>query len=399
MAKKNEVMLPEQFQEVVQTSELELTKAEKIAVNYVPLMNQVQEQMDKLKRLKSEDPQNAEAAKRIRIDLGKVRSAVRDQKDEDKRLIKIEGNLIQSFHNTVYNSATLTIEEAKEIEEREERLEKQRKEALAEERKAKLAPYVENVESMDIDLGGMEEEIFEAYLNKKEQDYHDLLAAQKRAEEEKREQERLAELYADRKELLIPYWNFLKGDQHSIDFSTLSEEDFNIILNEVKQAKKEDDEKKAELEKEVEKAREREAKRNERASEMRPYIVYIRDYDAMIEMSDEDYKKALSDVDRAHKEQVKYEAEQQAKLKEERLEKRRLEQEEQDRKKAELEAQKEAEKKAKAPDKVKLQDLANDLSNFEYPGVKSDEAKEVLDNVKGLLSKVVKYINEEVENL
>lgn len=385
MENKNEVMLPEKFQEVVQTSELELTKAEKIAINYVPLMNQVQEQMDKLKRLKSEDPENVEVAKRIRIDLGKVRSAVGKQKDEDKHLIKIEGNLIQSFHNTVYNSATLTIEEAKEIEEREERLEKQRREALAEERKAKLTPYVEDVESMDIDLGGMEEEIFEAYLNKKEQDYHDLLEAQKKAEEEKREQERLAKLYADRKELLIPFWNFLKGDQHSTDFSALSEEDFNIILKEVKQAKKEDDEKKAELEKEAEALRKKEAKRKERGAEMNKYISHIANYDTMIEMSDKEYTKALKDAKKLYEEAEKKRVkEEKAKQKEE----------------ADRLAQIEADKKAKsAPDKEKLQKLAERINSIELPDLSSDEAKEILDDVTTLLGKVTKYIDGEIENL
>ena len=59
-----------------------------------------------------------------------------------------------------------------------------------------------------------------------------------------------------------------------------------------------------------------------------------------------------------------------------------------------------AEKKAqRAPDKVKLQELANKIADMDYPDLKSEDAQMILNNVDGLLNKVVTYINNNIQNL
>lgn len=62
---------------------------------------------------------------------------------------------------------------------------------------------------------------------------------------------------------------------------------------------------------------------------------------------------------------------------------------------AELKAKQDAEKKAKsAPDKAKLNDFAKMLDELHLPELKSEEAKEILTDVKTLLCKVSTFIRE-----
>ena len=58
---------------------------------------------------------------------------------------------------------------------------------------------------------------------------------------------RIVKLHGERKELLIPYWTYLKGDQSSTDFGKIPEESFNVILKEVKAAKQLADDKQAKI--------------------------------------------------------------------------------------------------------------------------------------------------------
>jgi hypothetical protein len=67
---------------------------------------------------------------------------------------------------------------------------------------------------------------------------------------------------------------------------------------------------------------------------------------------------------------------------------------------AERKAKAVEEKKAQnAPDKIKLIELAAKLNAFELPGVKSEEAQLILNNVKSLLAKTSLYIREQSNNL
>lgn len=71
-----------------------------------------------------------------------------------------------------------------------------------------------------------------------------------------------------------------------------------------------------------------------------------------------------------------------------------------DKEAAELKAKQLAEKKAKsAPDKAKLESFAIMLEMIDFPTMSSEGALTILENTKGLLSKVVSYIRENSEKL
>lgn len=96
------------------------------------------------------------------------------------------------------------------------------------------------------------------------------------------------------------------------------------------------------------------------------------------------------------KERERLEAEIEKKRQADAKEKREAELKIENERKAQIAAEKKA---AKAPDKIKLSALANVIGKIEMPVVKSDEAKEIVNNTLILLQKVVTYLNEKTEKL
>jgi hypothetical protein len=172
----------------------------------------------------------------------------------------------------------------------------------------------------------------------------------------------------------------------------------------------------------------KEAVRQLRESELESYMEFVPYGMDLGGMSDEDYSKLLNGakiqlqakIDAEKKEEEdrllkeKADAEERARIKKENEElreriakeqaiaeeERRKAKEIEDRIALEAQAKKQAEEKAKAaPDKIKLIELSNTFDNFELPVVNSEEAKLIIQNVRGLLSKVSGYIHEKSSKL
>lgn len=202
-------------------------------------------------------------------------------------------------------------------------------------------------------------EFYEVHLTEK--------AEKLRKEEEKQkaiieaERNRKVEIYNERKAALMPYWNFLKSDQISIDFSELSDEDFQIIFKEVYEAKELFDEEQKELEETNKKLAEEYAKKEKELAEQKA--------------------KADKELKELEEELAKKKAEE-LKLKE--------------KAEAEEKAKKEAEKKAaKAPDKEKLQKSINDLI-FVIPALKTKEGVEKAELISDKFAGFKKWAEEQI---
>jgi hypothetical protein len=314
------VKLPSELAEIVKKPEFSgLSKAEKIAANYAPFMEQVQEQIQRLKALEVGNPLHLESAKRIKLDLGKICSAVDKQKDKDKEMIKIEGNLIQSFRNVVEGTARITQKEAEEIEKFFENQEKERLAKLQEERVALILPYLPD--AAERYLSQMPEDVWDSYFAAKQSAYHDLIAAEKAAEESRLEKERLEALGRTRREALLPNWDFVGEEVRSATLSLLSEEEFSQILEtsnlqkqeflaEQERVRKQAEDLQAKLDQAKKEQEEKEAKVRERSKALQPYIIFIRDYDKTLNLPEDEFKKELADLRRALEEQTKFELEQ-----------------------------------------------------------------------------------------
>lgn len=236
------------------------------------------------------------------------------------------------------------------IEKHFENLEKERQNKLHNERLALITPFVDD--TIGLDFRTMGQDVFDAFLTAKKSAFEARIEAEKKAEAERIEAARL--------------------EAERIEAQRIENE----------RLKAEAKEKEAEL-KRLEAVK---AKRNE---ELRPYIVFIRDYNKMLNLEESVYQKELSETKEAARHQYEYDQEQQrlakiesdkqaAILAEQAKENARIAAElkakqdaeieaENKRKADELKAKKEAEKLAKAPIKKQLQVWVNEINIGQVP--------------------------------
>lgn len=192
-----------------------------------------------------------------------------------------------------------------ECEKHFENLEKARLEALQQERSIQLESYeVENLQQMDLKI--MSEDVFSAFLQVSKEKYLAKKEAERVAEEK-----RLAEIEAEKQRIEAQRIENerLKAEAEEREKKIEEERKEAQRLLDIEKAKAE----KARIEAEEKAKAEREkqiqlhSKRNE---ELRPYIVLIRDYSKLLNSSEEDYQKELSDIKRGEQERIEFEKEQ-----------------------------------------------------------------------------------------
>lgn len=185
----------------IKASDYALTddRVEELKAPFIPLADEYMTYIPKLEKVLAKQEVTEELvkdAKRLKLDIAKVRTATKKIKDAEKKSVLQVWNAIQTCHNVI----------VKEIEEQEEKLDKivkhfenleiERKKELRVERISLLLPFnVENVE--EIELGEMDQVVFEAFLKNAEVQYKEKLEAQAkeiaRLEAEKVENAKLKE--------------------------------------------------------------------------------------------------------------------------------------------------------------------------------------------------------------
>lgn len=125
-------------------------------------------------------------AKRLRIDISKVRIATEKERKAQKEEYLRAGKAIDGVAN-ILKWAVADKEAALEnIEKHFENTEKERLEKLQSKRLVEIAPYYD---AAGIDLASMQDDVYQAYLAAKKKDYADRLEAERKAEEERKVRE------------------------------------------------------------------------------------------------------------------------------------------------------------------------------------------------------------------
>jgi len=132
-------------------------------------------------------------AKRLRIDIGKVRIATEKLRVAQKEEYLRAGKAIDGVSNILKWAVGDKEAKLKEIENHFQIQEQKRLETLQTERAEKLSRYVED--AYERNLSEMDEEVWTIYLASKKKDYEDRIAAEKKAE-----QDRIAKEKADAEE-------------------------------------------------------------------------------------------------------------------------------------------------------------------------------------------------------
>lgn len=164
---------------------LEATKADQIKKTFEPMAVMLQEFESRYNEvitesLKGITPEVSAKAKRVRLDIARVRIETGKLKDKQKEYIKLEDKAIMGVHNILVWAVTEKEDKLKEIEKFAEIQEQKRLEALQRERVELLAPFV--IDAQDRNLSGMEDDVWNAYFAAKKKEYEDRIKAEKQAE-------------------------------------------------------------------------------------------------------------------------------------------------------------------------------------------------------------------------
>lgn len=156
-----------------------------------------------------------------------------------REILRLEKELKEITSPSIASYSEI-LDEYEKLKSREERL------ALLPSRKKSLEEIFVNLS--DEEILDLDDKKFSELYSKLKLDY-----LEKKDNEEKAIKHNL---YLQRKEQLIPYWNFLKEDHRGVDYSELPQESFDIILREVKKYKEEFDKEQVEKDKLIKKQRE-----------------------------------------------------------------------------------------------------------------------------------------------
>lgn len=189
-------------------------------------------------------------ARRLRLDIVKVRTATGRAKDALKEGLKREDKAIMGVHNILVWAVKDKEEKLLEIEKHFERIEQQRLEALQAERVKMLSQYVEDAHERK--LSDMDLDVWLPYLGAKKKEHDDRIEAEKQAELARQEAERIRKIHNLRFAQAVPYYDFYKGDINSL--GEMEEEEFQSLLIEAKEGKAEHEAKQARIRAEKEKA-------------------------------------------------------------------------------------------------------------------------------------------------
>lgn len=184
---KNEI----QKIDVPELQAIETSKAEKIKATFLPMsemLSSFEEAYEDLIRRSQNgiDEEITSQAKRLRIDIGKVRIETGKLKDQQKEYIKLEDKAIMGVHNILVWAVKEKEDRLKEIENHFEIQEQKRLEKLNIDRAEKLSKYVDD--AYERDLAKLDEDEFEALLQMKKQQKQDQIKAEEEAERRRKEE-------------------------------------------------------------------------------------------------------------------------------------------------------------------------------------------------------------------
>jgi colicin import membrane protein len=373
-------------------------------------------QYDEIVLLDIEEPTTAFKAKELRLRIRDNRTKGIGPWHKNAKDYFLNGGRFVDAINRMEVAINERMEENLElIEKHQELKELKRREDLKALRLGELKEYMEFVPN--VDLGQISDEEYTKVFNGAKMQFEFKIQEELKAEEARLESERISKLHFSRLNEVKPYEFFTANivDVNAADFGRMEDVVFSDILFKLIEAKKayEAEQEKIRLENErlkkeaakKEKALELERKKADeklsyRNQKLAPYIAYIRDYDKVLSLTDADFEKELTSLNKQAMDQIEFEKEQKAKAE---AEERRMQEElrlnrekqakleaelkareeaeakaEKERTESEAKAKKEAERLAKAPIKEKLTLWVN---GFQIPStdVNNDTTKDIIE--------------------
>lgn len=219
---------------------IEAKKASELTGNLPQIKSErdiLSQRYEEVVKMDIENPETAKIARELRLKIRDNRTKGIDVWHKTTKDFFLKGGQFVDAIKRVEIAVNQRMEENLEsIEKYFENKEKERKAKLNEERLSILEPYSEFL-PFGINFGEISEEEFTKILNGAKLQFEAKLEEERKVEEERLRIEKITKLHYERKEQLLPLWQFL--DDTTINFGELSEELFASIKS-VANAKKVD---------------------------------------------------------------------------------------------------------------------------------------------------------------
>ncbi len=171
---------------------LEKSKARQIEAVFAPMVKMLKEfeaTYDEIAALEI-NPDTCKKAKRLRLDIAKVRIDADKVRKEQKEEYLRAGGAIQGVYNILKFAVADKEEKLKDIETHYERIEAEMKARLQAKRELELVKY--DVDGPALALGAMKALVWDNFLSGAKANHEAVIAAEKKAEEDRIEAERKA---------------------------------------------------------------------------------------------------------------------------------------------------------------------------------------------------------------
>ena len=172
-------------------------------------------------------PELCKKAKEVRNKLVKVRTGISDVHKTQKAFFLSAGRFVDAWKNKETLPVEQMEEKLSEIENYFINIEKQRIEKLSEERKAEALKYTEFPAG---ELGLMADDVYLAYLTGLKVAHEARIEAERKAEAERIENERIERLNSERKAKTIRLVEYI-DNYEGTNFGAMSEEEFMAMVN------------------------------------------------------------------------------------------------------------------------------------------------------------------------
>lgn len=356
---------------------LEELKAQEIEAQFKPMlekMTELEKEFNEVIKMEL-DEKGIEAAKSLRSKYVKVRTGTAAIHKQQKSFYLAGGRFVDGWKNAQLFASQGKEDALMEREKHFENIEKERIENLRIERWGNLSKYME-IEPQG--LGHMDESVYNHFLNGAKSAHEAKIEAEKKAEAERLESERIEKLSRERTETALPYLQYWTEFEKTLKLGEVSQRDFDAFMERNKKAKSDHEAEQEKQRKENERLKIEAEKREKAIADERKK-----------QAEKEAKEHAEREIERAIMER-KLKAEADAREKAERKIREQKEAEEKARKQAEAEAK----KAAKAPLKTKLNVWVN---SFDLPITEVDN--DVTEEIKQKFEAFKKWAISQIETL
>lgn len=428
---------------------LQENKVEQIKSVYAPMLQSLEEMESKYNEIvKKLEPEGAEVTKQLAREAGdlrkkmvKIRTSAEEARKEAKQEYLLVGKVIDGACNNLKYVVSKKEGTLKNIEKHFENKEKERIAKIAEGREEELKKYGAGFIQ---GLGEMSESNYKMILDGQKARWE----AEEKAKKEQEELGKKQQVFRERKEQLLPYKDFIRVADLTLD---TSDNEFKLMLGEAKRKKAEERKKQDELKAENERLRKQQEEKDEIIKYRHDIIVKLEDYieekldpnliygltddkfeeivkeaktkkkeadeksaklvsernkwenaseDYLITLGYEKVAKGMKHSQYNHKIEKSdysgFESENAFKGFKEHIDAMVFKFAEENKKKAEAEKQRKAEM---APDKEKIETYFHDLSELNIPKMKSNEGKEVMREIVRRQQALAEWASKELEKL